>query len=147
MQLKAPLVTMLVCGLLLACTVSSENPEIDIAFDGEHCQASGPEVINAGSLIVDLDNQTEGVVIIYVYRLDESKTWSDMVSHYGVPGSFVLRPEWVRGMSGRDVRGDKYDREYALEPGIYGIVCLYRGSDTNGTWAATSIEVRPSGSG
>ncbi len=147
MQLKVPLLAILGCGLLLACTVSSENPEIDITCDGELCQASGPEVISAGRLIVDLENQSEGVVIIDVYRLDESKTWSDMVSHYGAPGSFVLRPEWVRGMSGRDVRGDKYDREYALEPGIYGIVCLYRGSESNGTWAATSIEVRPSGSG
>ena len=147
MQRKVPLVAMLGCGLLLACTVSSENPEIDITFDGEHCQASGAEVISGGRLIVDLENQSEGVVIIDVYRLDESKTWSDMVSHYGAPGSFVLRPEWVKGMSGRDVRGDQYDREYTLEPGIYGIVCLYRGSESNGTWAATSIEVGPSGSG
>ena len=147
MQRMVPLVAMLGCALLLACTVSSEIPEIDITFDGELCQASGPEVISAGRLIVDLENQSEGVVIIYVYRLDESKTWSDMVSHYGAPGSFVLRPEWVKGMSGRDVRGDQYDREYTLEPGTYGVVCLYMGSESNGTWAATSIEVRPSGSG
>ncbi len=147
MQRMVPIVAMLGCALLLACTVSSENPEIDITFDGEHCQASGAEVISVGSLIVNLENQTKGVVIIDVYRLDEGKTWLDMVSHYGAPGSFVLRPEWVKGMSGRDVRGDQYDREYTLEPGIYGIVCLYRGSESNGTWAATSIEVGPSGSG
>ena len=147
MQLKIPFVPILGCGLLLACTVSSENPEIDITFDGEHCETSGPAVISAGSLIVDLETQTKGVVIIDVYRLDEGKTWSDMVSHYGAPGSFAIRPEWAKGMSGRDIRGDKYDREYTLEPGTYGVVCLYMGSESNGTWAATSIEVRSSGSG
>lgn len=129
-------------GLLLGCTVSSESREIDITFDGENCEARGPDLLSAGDLIIDLDKQTEGVVIIDVYRLDKGKTWSDMVSHFGPPNSFALRPEWVSGVSGRDVHGDKYDRKYTLEPGTYGIVCMYMGSDTIGTWPAASIEVR-----
>ena len=147
MQLKVALVVTLGCGLVLACTVTGESREIDITFDGKNCETSGPDVINAGNLVIDLENQTEGVVIVDVYRLDEGKTWSDMMSHFGEPGTFVLRPELVMGMSGRDVHGDQYDREYTLEPGIYGVVCVHMGSETNGTWAATSIEVRPSGSG
>lgn len=142
MNLRALLFLILGCSLLLGCTASSESREIEITFDGENCEARGPDLLSAGDLIVDLDKQTEGVVIIDVYRLDEGKTWSDMVSHFGLSSTFALPPEWVSGVSGRDVQGDKYDRKYTLEPGTYGIICLYMGSDTNGTWPAAPIEVR-----
>jgi hypothetical protein len=45
-------------------------------------------------------------------------------------------------MSGHDVGGGKYERQYSLEPGTYGTACLFMGPDTNGTWAAAAIEVR-----
>jgi hypothetical protein len=128
-------------AFLLGCATSGESRTIDITFDGENCLARGPEVLEAGELTVDLEKKTKGVVIIDVYRLDEGKTWSDMVSHFGPSGTFALRPEWVSAISGRDVHGDLYDRKYILEPGNYGIVCVYMGSDTNSTWPAAPIEI------
>ncbi|MFQ5943245.1 MAG: hypothetical protein ACE5JF_06805 [Anaerolineales bacterium] len=92
-------------------------------------------------MVVDLENQAEGYVIVDLYRLEQGKTWPDLLSHFSPPGAFTHKPEWVIGMSGRDVRGDKYDRQYVLEPGIYGVVCVYMDLDTNGTWPAASIDV------
>ena len=133
---------LLACGLLLGCTPSDENRKIDLTFDGEDCAASGPNMIEAGNLVVDLDKQIDGVVVVFLYRLDQGKSWSDLLDHYGPVGTFALPPDWVKGMSGRDVGGDKYDRQYNLDPGTYGIVCFFMGPDTNGTWPATSIEVK-----
>ena len=140
--LEAPIMLLLVSGFVLGCTSSRESRKIDLTFDGEKCTARGPEFIEVGDLVVDLDKQADGVVVVYLYRLDQGKTWSDLVAHYGPAGAFALPPEWVKGMSGRDVGGDKYDRQYNLDPGMYGIVCLFMGRDTNGTWPATSIEVK-----
>lgn len=140
--LRLPIILLLAFEFLLGCTTSGESPEIDLTFDGEKCTARGPDFIDVGDLIVDLDKQADGVVVVYLYRLDQGKTWSDLVDHYGPAGTFALPPEWVKGMSGRDVGGDKYDRQYDLDPGIYGIVCMFMGPETNGTSAATSVEVR-----
>lgn len=140
--LRAPIIPLMACGFLLGCTAGGESREIDLTFDGENCTARGPNIIEAGDLVVDLDKQTEGVVVVYLYRLNQGKSWPDLVSHYGPGGTFALPPDWVKGMSGRDVGGDKYDRRYSLDPGTYGIVCMFMGPDSNGTWAATSIEVR-----
>jgi len=140
--LGTPIALLLACGFLLGCTPSDELREIDLTFDGEDCTASGPNMIEAGNLVVDLDKQTDGVVVVFLYRLDQGKSWSDLLDHYGPAGTFALPPDWVKGMSGRDVGGDKYDRQYNLDPGMYGIVCLFMGRDTNGTWPATSIEVK-----
>jgi hypothetical protein len=145
--LRAPYAVLVVCGLLIGCTPQGENHEINVTFDGDSCRARGPEIFDAGKLMVDLEKQAEGVVVVDLYRIDEGKTWPDLVSHYGPAGTFSLPPDWVTGVSGRDVRGDLYDRLYSLEPGNYGIVCIYMGSDTNGTWPAALIEVRSGSSG
>jgi hypothetical protein len=140
-NLRATVPFVLGWGLLLGCTAGSEDRTIDVVFDGETCQARGPEILEAGELTVNLEKRSEGVIIIDVYRLDEGKTWSDTVSHFGPSGSFALPPKWAYAVSGRDVRGDLYDRRYELEPGNYGIVCLYMGIDANSTWPAASIEI------
>ena len=141
--LRAPVFLILVSHMVDGCASNAVNRKIDLTFDGETCTARGPNAIEAGELVVDLDIQTDGVVVVYLYRLIQGKTWPDLVSHYGQAGTFSLPPEWVKGMSGRDVGGDKYDRRYSLDPGTYGIVCMFMGPESNGTWAATSIEVRP----
>jgi len=135
---------LLLAGLMLGgCGLRNQSREINLVFDGKRCKASGPQVVEPGNMIIDLENRTDGLVLVDVYRLNAGKTWQDMLGHFGVPGDFELRPEWAHGVSASMVRGNPNAREYLLMPGTYGVVCLFMGGGTNGIWPATQVAVGP----
>ena len=143
--------------LVVGCSSRDEVQDLGLSFDGERCQYEGPEVIREGKVVIVFNNPTnDRFVHLHFTKLDEGKTWQDMVEYIG-EGDKISLPPWARLISPTSVDGDtsskrhepRYFREweFSLEPGLHAIVCARHVGVVedvpNGIWPAAPIEVRP----
>lgn len=125
-------------------TSTAEAREVVLTFDGVTCHYQGPKVLSEGELSVSLVNQTDYRVDWWVLRLDEGKTWKDMLDHVGPPGSYVHPPEWSTGsiLTAQSVENPDA-LVYTLTEGLYTIMCCtcFEPVGPRGVWPGSALEV------
>lgn len=109
--------------LQAACIPSGESKPIMVTFDGEACRYDGPHSGPEGDWIVRLENKTEINVRLYVVRLEEDKTWQDMVDYIGEPGSPFLPVRWASTSIMTHPLDEPGSTEYKFTEGLYAISC------------------------
>lgn len=130
------ILTMLV---LVGCTQSETDKDIVITFDGEECTYDGPSVVDGGEQIITLKNNSGWEVNLDVSRIDEGKTWQDVLDHEsGLESGH--RPAWLTSVVIGTSPDNPEAREYTLTEGLYSIVCW--SSSPHVVWPAAPLEVR-----
>ncbi len=110
-----------------------EVEELTVTFEPDHCIYDGPKVIRQGEVTIILNNLTDATVELHVWRLENGKTWQDLVDHFSEKNIGVDVPyEWVSLVSHRPVIGDNRAKIFNLEPGSYAISC---DEMLQGSWA------------
>jgi hypothetical protein len=131
--------------LLTGCTSTPEPKEIVLTFDGKTCQYDGPKVLTEGDVTIILNNKSEYELSLWAGRLDEGKTWQEMLDYIGPPGSHRELPEWASGsMIASKVPGNPNATVYTLPEGLYAICCCTCGEikGPRGVWPGAALEVR-----
>jgi hypothetical protein len=115
---------------------------VDITFDGQKCGYDGPVIIGEGTVVVALSNLSDRPTQLNVVKLDEGKTWQDMLDHQGEPGSYNSLPRWASRLSGSASVDEPDEREYTFEPGMHAVICLETLETRLGVWPGTALDVR-----
>jgi hypothetical protein len=121
------------------CKSGDMDQDIILTFDGEECKYDGPSVVTAGDRVMTLKNTTEHESQLIVVKLDEGKTWQDMIDFVGEPGS---APGWLPGVSTvmtTFVPDNPEAREYSLQDGLYAIFCV---DIEDRIWPGAPLEVK-----
>jgi hypothetical protein len=129
---------------LLGCTNGLKPNEATLSFDGTNCTYHGPDVVPAGDMKITLTNTSEYDGDIWIVKLDEGRTWQEMLDFIGVPGSNVHPPEWTDGTI---IKGDVPDNPdaqiFQLSKGTYVINCCTCNEilGPKGVWPGAPLEV------
>jgi hypothetical protein len=132
-------------ALVAGCTATPQAREAVLTFDGETCHYDGPQVTTEGEFTVVLNNQSDLEADLWVVRLDQGRTWQDMLDYIGTPGSNVHPPEWSSGSIVKTTSPDNPDATILrLTEGSYAICCCtcYEPFGPRGVWPGASLEVR-----
>jgi len=102
--------------------------DLVLTFDGESCQYDGPELILEGEIVIGLNNLTEDGLFFEVQKLDEGKTWQDMLDYFGEPGSKAPGgpPTWALIIDIQPVVTNFAAMKITLVPATYGVICVQR---------------------
>ena len=130
-------------------TPTPEVPVVDLTFDGQSCQYEGPEVVHEGKLVIVVNDLTDDPAFhMHVFKIDEGKTWQDMLDYIGEPGTYVPPVPWASSVGiGALVEDNPNARRFTLTPGMHGIVCALHNGGPEGIWPAAPFEVSASSSG
>jgi hypothetical protein len=131
--------------LLTSCSSSNNTPNIVLTFDGNTCQYDGPIVVTEGDVNIILKNKTNYQLSLWATRLDEGKTWQDVVDYIGTPGTSHELPAWSNGtMIARSVPNNPQATTYTLNEGLYAICCCtcYEYPGPKGVWPGAALEVQ-----
>jgi len=82
-------------NLLIGCSAKRKDRVIDLIFDGITCQSSGPEIVDSGKTIIKFNNLSDGYFLLDVLRLNEGKSWQDILDYFGDSGAFHVRRSGV----------------------------------------------------
>ena len=119
-----------------------EVEELTVTFERDHCIYDGPKVIRQGEVTIIFNNLTDADAGVSVGKIENGKTWQDLVDHFSEKNIGVAPPKWTTVVSHRPVIGDYRAQIFNLEPGLYAISC---GETLQGSWAiwlASPLEVR-----
>jgi hypothetical protein len=123
---------------------TTELREVVLTFDGETCHYEGPAVITEGDVTITLNNKSVYKASLWIRRLDDGKTWQDMLEYIGLPGSNVHPPSWSSGSFFIAPMPDNPDAwVYTFKEGLYALCCCtcFEPSGPRGVWPGTSLEV------
>lgn len=133
---RVTVLSMVICLVLGACSAPEPTatpvpptPEIvevlEVTFDGNECTCIWPEVITPGRVSLVLNNESQAVSMARMVKLNEGKTWDDMLSYMGPPPSSTHAPSWVSFVfDAQTVPGKSIARNKRLSGGLYGVVCI-----------------------
>lgn len=124
---------------------TSETREVTLKFDAKTCEYEGPEIIREGDLTISLLNESDYDASIWIVRIDDGKTWQDMLDYIGTPGSNVHPPPWSSGSIMTTTSPNHLNaRIYTLKQGLYAICCCTCGEATGprGVWPGAPLEVK-----
>jgi hypothetical protein len=130
--------------ILSGCSPKAENRVITLTFDGETCRFAGPNAITQGDVTIILNNQSEYELSLWAAKLNENKTWQDMLEYIGSPGSSVELPSWAEWRVMASKVPDNPDATvYTLTKGLYAINCCTCGEvkGPRGVWPGATLEV------
>ena len=133
------LILFMTLSISVGCQQGDIKQDILVTFDGEECIYDGPSVVAEGPRIMTLKNTTEYKSVLGVAKLDEGKTWQDLIDYVGKPGSSQSEyPPFLSDVINLTVQDNPDAREYQLEEGLYGIWC----GDLLKIWPAAPLEVK-----
>ncbi|MEA1976568.1 MAG: hypothetical protein U9N80_01560 [Chloroflexota bacterium] len=150
---RQPIVNILLVGALAAiwlvgCSTKVEVEAVEVTedliltFDGSSCKYDGPQVIREGEITMIMNNLSDSPVGLDLAKLDDDKTWQDMLDYIGEPGSNKQRPYFITKENRRVVISDPRAAIFTPDPGFYVIVC-YQTTDTGlATYPGSSLKVR-----
>jgi hypothetical protein len=115
---------------------------IDVSFDGEECTYSGPEFVQPGPVMFVYHNQSGGVTGMVLGRLEEGKTWDDVLDGLGPPGTerTVVLPFLIWMMELETQSGESSAQEMDITAGTYYWVC-YKDAWPIPVWAGATLIV------
>ena len=104
----------------------SEVRDMRLVYDGETCVYEGGEMLAAGPVSLELENQNDGYAAMNMVRHAADETIADMQEYIGEEPSSKHAPSWSREV--RDVwrptpAGETYRWDGEVEPGIHTLVC------------------------
>lgn len=140
LMIKSLCIIILTMLILVGCTPGETDKDIVITFDGEGCTYDGPSVVSEGKRIITLKNNSGREVFLDVTRLDEGKTWQDVLDHFGEVGPGLWPPWLSYGIVIGILPDNPEAKEYTLTEGMYSIICW--SSSPPGNWPAAPLEVR-----
>ncbi|MCJ7566858.1 MAG: hypothetical protein MUO58_04900 [Anaerolineales bacterium] len=116
--------------------------DLTVTFDGSSCKYDGPQVIREGEITMIMNNLSDSPVFVDLARLDDDKTWQDMLDYIGEPGSYKQRPGWITKENRRPVISDPRAAIFSPDPGYYVIVCYQTTATGLATFPGSPLEVR-----
>ena len=99
-------------------------------------------VIREGEITIITDNLSDFPVFADLAKLDDDKTWQDMLDYIGEPGSHKQRPYFITKENRRVVISDPRAAIYTPDPGFYVIVCYQTTATGLGAYPGSPLEVR-----
>jgi hypothetical protein len=144
----ARVVAVLSCAALVAlagCASTTQSRSVVLTFDGQICHYEGPKVVTEGDVTITLVNNTKLDASLWMVRLDDGKTWQDMLDYIGPPGSHVEPPRWSSaGFIIAPVPDKPNAKVYSLKKGLIAIACCTCGelSGPRGVWPGAALEVK-----
>jgi hypothetical protein len=150
---RQSIVNILLVGALTAiwivgCSAKADVEAIEVTedlivtFDGSSCIYDGPQVIREGEITIITDNLSDSPVFADLAKLDDDKTWQDMLDYIGEPGSNKQRPYFITKENRRPVISDNRAAIFTPDPGFYVIVCYQTTATGLATFPGSSLEVR-----
>ena len=139
------LLYILILIILAGCSESTGSREAVIDFDGETASYEGPEVLTAGEMKVILNNNSEYDLDVLFLKLEDGKTWQDVLDYVGTPGSDVPPPSWVKnGATKIGIPGEPDTNIYNFQNGSYAMVLCRCNEILAPTqiWPVTAFEVK-----
>jgi hypothetical protein len=115
--------------------------DLIVTFDGSSCNYDGPQVIREGEITIIMDNLSDSPVFADLAKLDDDKTWQDMLDYIGEPGSNKHRPYFIKKENRRPVISDDRAAIFNPDPGFYVIVCYQTTATGLGTYPGSPLEV------
>ncbi len=92
---------------------------------GTDCAYGGPDTVSQSNIGFLVDNQSAMVVTLDVLRLEEGKSFDDLVSYINSGGSSADVPSWAPSVKATPAAaGEKTTFGMALSAGNYALVCL-----------------------
>jgi len=119
-----------------------EVEELTVTFERDHCIYDGPKVIRQGEVTIILNNLTDANVGLAVRKIENGKTWQDLVDHFSEKNRGVAFPKWAPVVSSGPVMSDYRAKIFNLEPGLYAICCAEELQGSWAFWLASPLEVR-----
>jgi len=98
--------------------------------------------IREGEITIITDNLSDFPVFTDLAKLDDDKTWQDMLDYIGEPGSHKQRPYFITKENRRVVISDPRAAIFTPDPGFYVIVCYQTTATGLGTYPGSPLEVR-----
>ena len=131
-------------AFLACCAPSEESRQAVLTFDGKTCHYEGPEILSEGVLTVTLVNESEYDADLWAVKIEEGKTWQDMLDHIGTPGSYVHFPEWSGGIMTAQVPDNPDAKVFTLTEGLYAFCCCTCEEvvGPQGVWPGASLQVK-----
>ena len=136
------------CIVSSGCTPEEEVEAVEVTedlvfvFDSKACEYDGPKVVLEGEITTILENLTDFPAFIDLAKLDDDKTWEDMLNYIGEPGSYKQRPIWITKETRKPIISDFRAAIFNPDPGNY-VLVLYQTTDTAlATFPCSSFEVR-----
>lgn len=142
------LVVVLAALWIGGCSAKAEVEAVEVTedlivtFDGSSCTYDGPQVIREGEITMIMDNLTDTPVGLDLAKLDDGKTWQDMLDYIGEPGSHKQRPYFITKENRSPVISDFRASIFTPDPGFYVIVCYQTTATGLGTYPGSPLEVR-----
>ncbi len=109
--------------MLVGCGASAATPtqEIEVTFSGNECTVSGPTEILMGDHPIVLNDQSDINVSLWAGKLNNGKTFQDLLDLQSEPGESFPVPSWVV-FAQKYSTSDSEDKIYVLdEPGEYSL--------------------------
>ena len=129
--------------VLTCCSGSSDAREATVKFDGETVTYDGPEAISAGEMKITLENSTDMDLDILVVKMDDGKTWQELLDYIGEPGGKVPPPPWVENTTLVGVPDEPDASAYVLKQGTHGIIlCSCNEILDYQVWPVAPLEVK-----
>ncbi len=136
------------CVFTSGCSPEEEVEAVEVTedliftFDGKTCEYDGPKVVVEGEITLILENLSDLPAFVDLAKLDDDKTWEDMLNYIGEPGSYKQRTIWITKETRKPVLSDPRAAIFSPDPGNY-VLVLYQTTDTGlATFPCSSFEVR-----
>ena len=130
------------CSAQVEVEAVEVTEDLIVTFDGSSCKYDGPQVIREGEITMITDNISDSPVGLDLAKLDDDKTWQDMLDYIGEPGSHKQRPYFITKENRRVVISDPRAAIFTPDPGFYVIVCYQTTATGLGTYPGSPLEVR-----
>jgi len=137
--------------LLVACSAPEPTatpvpptPEsvgvIEVTFDGNKCNCTGPEVVPPGLVTIIFHNESDGGAWADFAKHDEGKSWDDMLARIGTPPSPGHRAPWVLAVGRiQTIGGKSISRDFRVTGGLYSLICVRM--EPHGVWPGAPLYV------
>ncbi len=122
---------MTACGDDATQAPTGEQPVSQLTVSGTSCAYDGPTEISAGTVTIEIVNQTGQAVDIDVWKLDEGRAYEEFVAHLDEemrlmeadqPG--LGPPSWVSGRSEITVETETGSQDVTMDQGTWVFACI-----------------------
>lgn len=107
--------------VIAGCKPVDTAQELVVTFNGEDCRYEGPDSVYEGTHAISLNNETEMHVSLGVLKLDEGRSWQDVVDYYA--SGAIDYASWMSSTMTGPSQDDPDAREYSLSEGLHAIMC------------------------
>ena len=122
---------------------TKSQPVVEITFNGDECNYSGPDSFPQGKVSVIFINQSEAEAGFGLIQLTDGNVWDDFLEFLGPPGSeHSGPPQWGEAFDIRTTgAGETQEFSPFLMAEEYGLYCIMPKSPNDKMWAGAPFTV------